>query len=613
MQPELFGTSQEKNSTKFQIFNNQYVNYNLVTSYKGLNDLAYTLRNVDKFAFDTETDSLDTETANLLGMSFSTGYGNAWYVPTNTKNLAQSNIREYLNMYFSDPDKNLIAHNYKFDHKILVNHGYDLQGDVFDTMLAGYLIDHHQLVKMDELAKTYLDYKPIGFDELSDYNDLSMVPVQQVSTYACEDADITYRLYDHLKKKLQDDNMVDLAYNIEFPIARILAEMERRGVKVNKEFLISYKEGLVEEREKIRQDMFDLAGHEFNPNSYQQVGKVMYDELGLPVLEKTDSGNRATGEAVLKQLKDKSEFPELLLEYRSLDTLITRYITPLPKAVNPLDGRLRTRFRQAKTDTGRLSSAKPNLQNIPMREERGRKIRKAFVAEDGYRLLSADYSQMELRILASICRDENMLELFRTGKDIHSGTASESLEKPIEDVTDGERYDFKTINYAIPYGAKAKKVASELEISTNEAERLLNSYFRKFPKIREYIESREQRVKEQGYVKTRYGRRRYLPDIYSNNKYIRWGAQRQAVNHPIQGESADIMKKAMIDVAQWIRETDLDVRMLLQIHDELLFEIPQKNADIVSTKIVELMQNTADIGVPLTVDYGISSTWFEGH
>lgn len=613
-QHELFGSTETKPKDSYQHFDSRFANYELVQSEKELRELASLLNSLDKFAFDTETSSLDTQNAILLGISISTGFGNAWYIPTNSKALTADQIRDHLYEPFADPDIMLIAHNYKFDHKILSNRGYDLKGQVFDSLMAGYLIDHNQFVGMDSMAKKYLDYKPIKFDDVaSDGQKLEDIPVEEVSIYACEDADVTYRLYDHMRRKLQDDGMVNLAYNVEFPLTRILGDMESRGVKVNKEFLINYKDGLVEEREKVRQEMFEMAGHEFNPNSYQQVGEVMYDEIGLPVIEKTDSGNRATGEAVLKKLKGKHDFPELLLEYRSLDTLITRYIEPLPKEVSDSDGRLRTQFRQAKTDTGRLSSAKPNLQNIPMREERGRKIRKAFVADDGYRLLNADYSQMELRILASICQDENMLQLFRDGKDIHSGTASEALGKPIEEVTETERYDFKTINYAIPYGAKAKKIASELEESEAYAEALLSNYFGKFPKIKEYIENMEQFCAEHGYVQTRYGRRRYLPKIDSGNKWKRFHAQRQAVNHPIQGESADIMKMAMVDIDHWIKTENPEVRMLLQIHDELVFEIPQENSDIVSKKIVELMENTVDIGVPLEVDSGISSTWFEGH
>jgi len=440
------------------------------------------------------------------------------------------------------------------------------------------------------------------------------VPIDEVSIYACEDADITYRLYVYLKDILRDEGMETLAYDMEFPVTKILSKMELAGVKLNTEFLDGYSEELNEMLDNIKQEMFEMAGQEFNPNSYLQVGEILYDVLGLPVIEKTDSGNRATGEDVLNKLKHHHEFPKLLLKYRSVDKLNGTYVEPLPTKVNLFTGRLHTSLNQTITDTGRLSSSNPNLQNIPIRSELGRKVRKAFVAEEGKMLINADYSQMELRILASICQDENMLKIFREGKDIHSGTASEIFNIPIEEVDhDTQRYEAKTINYAIPYGADYPKIARELEISESKAQVLLDSYFKKFPRIKEYINEKKRFVKKHGYVETRLGRRRYLPDIHAGNKWKRLSAERQAVNMPIQGESADIIKLAMINIDKWLQKSDFCATLLLQVHDELIIEVARKEAKQVGEKAIELMANAHDIGVPLDVDYGISKTWYEGH
>jgi len=616
LQADLFGPEElyTEPDHAFHEFNAEYVDYTLVDTEEKLQTLVKFLERCDRFAFDTETTGLDPYEDDLLGISLSTDQGVAWYAPTKNSSLSKSKIMDALRPFFESNEFAKIAHNYKFDHKVLHWNGIEVDGTVFDTMVAGYLIDHDQKLKMDFLSKKYLDYKPIDIDSLFATNKtLETVPVQQVSIYACEDADITYRLFEHLNQKLKDEGMTQLAYEVELPITQILARMEVNGVKINKEFMYSYLDELQEMIEESRTKMFDMAGHEFNPNSYQQVGEVMYDEIGLPVIEKTDSGNRATGEDVLNKLKDRHDLPKELLEYRKISKLHGTYVKPIPEKVNDHTGRLHTRFKQTRTATGRLSSAEPNLQNIPIRTELGRKVRKAFVAPEGKYLMSADYSQMELRIIASICQDSNMLEIFREGKDIHSGTASEIYDVDIEDVTEDQRYQAKTINYALPYGADYPKIARELEISENKAKVLLDSYFRKFPKMKEYINQQHAFVEEHGYVETRFGRRRYLPEINSSNQWKRFSAQRQAVNMPIQGESADIMKLAMQNVAQWINSMDYDVKMLLQIHDEILFEIPRENSDIVSGRIVPLMENAYDIGVPLTVDHGISKTWFEGH
>lgn len=616
LQADLFGAElyEEPELESFHEFNSEFVDYTLVDTEEKLQNLVDILGRCDRFAFDTETTGLDPYEDDLLGISLSTDQGVAWYAPVKNSSLSKGKIMDALRPFFESDEFAKIAHNYKFDHKVLHWNGIEVDGTVFDTMVAGYLIDHDQPLKMDTLAKKYLDYKPISIDSLfANHESLETVPVGQVSIYACEDADITYRLFEHLNQKLKDEGMARLAYEVELPTTQILARMEVNGVKINKEFMYSYLDELQDMIDESRSKMFNMAGHEFNPNSYLQVGEVMYDEIGLPVIEKTDSGNRATGEDVLKKLKDRHDFPKELLEYRKISKLHGTYVKPIPEKVNEHTGRLHTEFNQTRTATGRLSSKEPNLQNIPIRTELGRKVRKAFVAPEGKYLMSADYSQMELRIIASICQDPNMLEIFRQGKDIHSGTASEIYGVDIEDVTEDQRYQAKTINYALPYGADYPKIARELEISENDAQVLLDSYFRKFPKMKEYINRQHAFVKKHGYVETRFGRRRYLPEINSSNQWKRYSAQRQAVNMPIQGESADIMKLAMINVSDWIQNMDYDVQMLLQIHDEILFEIPKENADIVSGRIVSLMENAHDIGVPLTVDHGMSKTWFEGH
>lgn len=619
-QQALFGGSETKTKKedKYETFANSLVSYTYVESVKKLSDLVGYLVTVDKFAFDTETSSLNPFQTDLVGISISTDAGVAWYIPTNTMNLSQSRIIKALKGPLQDPSIMKIAHNFKFDHQVLYNKGIDVSANLFDTMVAGYLLDSEQKVKMDRMAEKYLNYRPISIDKFFEQGQTMMdIPPEEVSAYACEDADITYRLFEYLDQAMKEEGVYELAYDIEFPVARILSFMEMNGTKLDEDFLTGFGEEIDEMIADVEKKMFNQAGEEFNVNSPQQVGDILFNKMGYRSISKTPSGNDATGVEVLEKLAKKSrrkdDVPELILKFREYSKLNNTYVKALPKSIEPTTGRLHTDFNQTRTVTGRLSSSNPNLQNIPNRKELGRKVRRGFIASEGYTLLSADYSQMELRLIASICQDPNMLEIFRKGEDIHTATAAEIYEVPIEDVTSSQRYDAKTINYGIPYGSGEKKIAAELNKSQSKAKSLLENYFTRFEKVQDYIQGQKEFARKHGYVKTLYGRRRYLDTINHSNKWKRFHAERMAVNAPIQGSSADIMKMAMVDVYNWITEDNIDCRMLLQVHDEILVEIPENDTTGIQKKIVELMENTADIGVALTVDSGTSQNWSEGH
>lgn len=595
------------------------VQYKAVVEKKEIARLVEQLKNEEVICFDTETDSSDPITAKPVGLSMAVKPGTAWYIPMNVDGaLTSEKVCGLLKPLFEDPEKTWIAHNYKFDYIILKQAGININGKSFDTMIAAYLIDANQRLKMDMLSKKYLGYKPIPIEKLigsgRKQKTMDEIPYLDVVSYACEDADVTLRLYEILKKELDKDELTDIARDPEFPLIEVLADMEIHGIRLDTEMLAEFSKQLNKDLKEVEGQIFEECGVEFNLNSPQQLGEVLFDKMGIPSKKKTKTGQYSTAESVLVELANDYKVPEMVLDYRSLSKLKSTYVDALPKLVNEETGRIHTSFNQAVAATGRLSSSNPNLQNIPIRTERGREIRKAFIPEEGFRILAADYSQVELRVIASISGDENMIRAFREGEDIHSRTAREIFDlESMDDVTPDHRRKAKEVNFGIPYGVSAYGLSSRLGISNSEGKEMIEQYFNRFPGIQEYIDETINFAKENGYVKTLMGRRRYIPDINSRNWNVRGFAERTAINMPIQGTAADIIKVAMIRINDYLNREGLKTRMLLQVHDELVFELHQDETEKVSKEICTLMENAADLDVPLKVDMGIADNWLDAH
>jgi DNA polymerase I len=599
-------------SKKAASYNANEVEYRLLDNEVEL--LAY-LESVDlnrPLVVDTETDSADPLSANLVGIAMTQESHKAVYVPFNPEwNIALKQI-------LGSSELLVIAHNYKFDYTVLQRHGIELSGKIFDTMIAAYLIDSDQRLKMDELSLRYLQYEPIPITELigKGKGQLTMadVPREALVPYACEDADITFRLYTIFSEKLEKDGLHEVAFNLDFPLSRVLARMEASGIALDTKLLKDFSTALSEDMLRLKSAIFDQCGEEFNLNSPAQLGDILFDKLGLPAGKKTKTGKYSTNEAVLSKLAHVHKVPEQVLEYRSLAKLQSTYADALPSLLSPISHRLHTNYNQCVAATGRLASSNPNLQNIPIRTTRSREIRKAFIAEEGYKILSADYSQVELRIIAHISEDQDMIHAFKSGEDIHARTAKEifSLDS-LDQVTSDHRRKAKEVNFGIPYGLSAFGLAQNLGISNGEAKEMIDAYFGRFPNISAYIHTAKEFVKEHGYVKTLMGRRRYLPDIESGNWNARAFAERAAINMPIQGTAADIIKVAMLSLDQWMREENSKSRMLLQVHDELIFELHEDEKDWVPTTIVEKMEQAIELLVPLKVEWGIGDHWLAAH
>ena len=619
-QGDLFGSGKsEPKESELKSYDESTVSYELVATSERLEALVDKLQGAHTLCFDTETDGVDPMVNQLVGISLSTTAGVAYYIPVNVKDsLPQEEALNILEPLFSNEESLKIAHNYKFDYMMLRRGGLEVEGPVFDTMLAAYLIDADQKLKMDTLAEKYLHYSPISIEKLigSGRNQKTMdeVAPEEVMTYACEDADITLRLYEVLSDVLQEDELEEIAQSLEFPLTKVLAKMEMEGVLVDREILDELSASLREDLIALEKEIYEKAGTEFNINSPKQLGEVLFDKMGLPPGKKTKTGQYSTAESVLTKLASDYEMPELILEYRALSKLKSTYVDALPKLINEKTNRIHTDFNQSVAATGRLSSSNPNLQNIPIRTKRGREIRKAFVAKEGAQLLSADYSQVELRVIASIAEDENMIQAFKDGEDIHSRTAKEVFDlESLDDVTPDQRRKAKEVNFGIPYGVSAYGLANRLDISNDEGKEMIDQYFERFPSIQDYINETKAFAKENGYVKTLMGRRRYIPQINSGNWNVRSFAERTAINMPIQGTAADIIKRAMIDIQQFLEENELDTRMLLQVHDELIFEVPSSEAQTVPDKLKKMMETAIEIEVPLEVEMGLADDWLEAH
>tara|TARA_R100001143_G_scaffold63604_1_gene73782 strand:+ start:41370 stop:44117 length:2748 start_codon:yes stop_codon:yes gene_type:complete len=618
-QGQLFGSSTGVEAPKIRSLNKEAVSYRLAVSETEIRQEIEQIKSANAICFDTETDGVDPIAANIVGISLCAKKESACYIPVNVEDsLPQEKVFELLNPIFQNENILKIAHNLKFDLMILEQSGVSINGPFFDTMVAAYLIDSSQRLKMDTLSKEFLNYEPIPIEELIGKGkaQISMADLsyKEIKDYAAEDADITFQLYELFNEKLKKDSLLEIAETLEFPLIPVLTKMEAYGIHIDKEMLHTFSEELTTDLDELEKKIFQITEEEFNLNSPQQLGFVLFDKLKLPAGKKTKTGQYSTSEDVLSKLAVEYEVPSLILDYRSLSKLRSTYVDALPRIIHPKTERIHTDFNQTVTATGRLSSSNPNLQNIPIRTARGREIRKAFIPVEGFKLLAADYSQVELRVIASVSGDENMIESFKNGEDIHSRTAKEIFNlDSIDEVTPNHRRKAKEVNFGIPYGVSAYGLASRLGISNSEGKEMIDQYFNRFPGIKKYIDETVLFAKENGFVTTLMGRRRYIPEINSSNWNVRGFAERTAINMPIQGTAADIIKLAMIDIHSYLQSNNLKSRMLLQVHDELIFEINNSESDEVPTKIRDLMENAFELAVPLVVDMGLADNWLEAH
>jgi DNA polymerase-1 len=545
--------------------------------------------------------------------------GEAFYIPISAnRKEAQKTVNIFKSIY-EDPKIIKVGQNLKYDLEVLRNYDIHLEGKLWDTMIAHYLIQPELRHNMDYMAEIYLNYQTVHIEELigpKGKNQKSMrdLAPTDVYEYAAEDADITLKLKNKLEPELKKYDAEKLFYEIEMPLMPVLAEMEMTGVKIDTDALAETSKQLTNRMMEIESHIYELAGGEFNISSPKQVGEILFEKLKIvEKAKKTKTGQYVTSEEVLQQLKNKHEIVEEILEYRGLKKLIGTYIDALPKLINPRTGHIHTSFNQTVTATGRLSSSDPNLQNIPVRGEDGKEIRKAFIPEDGCLFFSADYSQIELRVMAHLSSDENMIEAFREGYDIHAATAAKIYKEKIEDVTRDERSKAKRANFGIIYGITVFGLAERLDISREEAKQLIDGYFSTFPKVHEYMEKSKEIARQQGYVTTLFGRRRYLPDINSHNGTVRGFAERNAINAPIQGTAADIIKVAMIRIFQRFKNEGIRSKMILQVHDELNFSVYPDEKEKVEQIVMEEMQKAYPMQVPLIADSGWGKNWLEAH
>lgn len=616
-QVDLFGSIEEQE--ELQKLDEENNNYELVKTLERVKELATELTEANVLCFDTETDAPDPISANLVGLSFCTKPGTGCYIPVNVEGaLDEKEVLEILKPVFGNKESIKVAHNYKFDYTMLFRHGIKIEGKPFDTMVAAYLVDAGQKIKMDELSKKYLGYEPVPIQALigkgKAQKSMADLTPEEVYLYACEDADVTLQLYEILSKQLKKDELEEIANTCDFPLIEVLGDIEYYGVRLDVDMLNGFSKDLETDIKELEKEIYEKAGEEFNINSPSQLGVILFEKLELPAGKKTKTGKYSTNESVLTKLAVKYDLPSTILEYRSLAKLKSTYVDALPSMINPDTRRVHTDFNQTVAATGRLASSNPNIQNIPIRTARGREIRKAFIAEDGFKIMSADYSQVELRVIAHISKDEAMIEAFKNGEDIHARTAKEIFHlDSLDEVTPDHRRKAKEVNFGIPYGLSAYGLATNLGIENSEGKEMIEEYFNRFPNIQKYIDETTAFAKENEFVKTLLGRRRYIPDINSSNWNARGFAERVAINMPIQGTAADIIKLAMINIHDYLENNDLKSRMLLQVHDELIFEIHDSEIKSVPKKIIELMENAITMDVPLKVEAGIGENWLEAH
>ncbi len=595
-------------------------NYALVDTDEKIEELVEFLSMQDEFCFDTETDNIDSIEANLVGMSFCYVEGDAFYIPfSQDKEEAQKRV-ELFRSVLENKDIRKIGQNIKYDIIVLKNYGVDVQGELFDTMLAHYILQPEQRHNMDVLAENFLNYSTVSIETLigkkgKDQKTMADLSPEEIKDYACEDADITFQLKEKFAPLLAEINQTDLLCKVETPLVSVLADMEYAGVRVDKDTLAVMSKDLNKLAIEAQDKIFELAGQEFNVASPKQLGEILFDKLKLiEKPKKTKTGQYATGEDILSDLASEHEIVERILEFREYQKLRSTYVDALPKMISPRDGMVHTDYRQAVAATGRLSSNNPNLQNIPIRTEKGREIRKAFVPRgEDFTLYSADYSQIELRIMASFSGDESMIDAFRNGRDIHATTAAKVFKVALEDVEPAMRRKAKEVNFGIIYGISPFGLSQNLKIPRKEAAEIIDTYFEEFPAIKTYMDKCVNDAREVEYAQTILGRRRYLPEINSRNATQRGFAERNAVNAPIQGSAADMIKLAMINIHAWMKEEKLKSKMILQVHDELVFDVHNSELEIIQNKIPELMANALKLEVPAEVGTGTGKNWLEAH
>lgn len=582
--------------------------------------LAELLAKQSAFAFDTETEGLEPLTAPLVGMSFAIKEHEAWYVPVPADPQGAAGIVHRFASVLSHKDIQKIGQNIKFDILVLRKYGVKVAGPLFDTMIAHYLLNPELHHGMDYLAETYLNYKPVPIEQLigpkgKKQGSMRNVPIEEIKEYAAEDADITLQLKSYFEPLMKQEDVESLFYDMEMPLIYVLAEMEATGVKVDTQALKQSSVTLSNQLANLEKEIHGLAGCEFNINSTKQVGEVLFDKLQLDSkAKKTKTGGYSTSEEVLEKLRSKHPIVDKLLEYRGIKKLLSTYIDALPELINPTTGKIHTSYNQAVTATGRLSSTNPNLQNIPVRDEMGREIRKAFIADNEECIFfSADYSQIELRIMAHLSGDPHMIDAFCEGEDIHAATAAKIYGLSPAEVSSDMRRKAKTANFGIIYGISVFGLAERLDIPRGEAKELIDGYFKSYPRIREYMDESIRAAKEKGYVETLFKRKRFLPDINSHNAIVRGYAERNAINAPIQGSAADIIKLAMIHIHQRFEEENLRSRMILQVHDELNFNVWKDELEKVKEIVLDGMEQVIKLRVPLIADYGEGENWLVAH
>ncbi|POT97684.1 DNA polymerase I [Escherichia sp. ESNIH1] len=590
-----------------------------------LNEWIARLKKAPVFAFDTETDSLDNVSAQLVGLSFATEPGLAAYVPVAhdyldaPEQLSRERVLELLKPILEDEKALKVGQNLKFDRGILQNYGIELRGIAFDTMLESYILDsvagRHD---MDSLSDRWLKHQTVTFEQIAGKgkNQLTFnqIALEEAGHYAAEDADVTLQLHLKMWPKLEKHaGPLNIFQNIEMPLVPVLSRIERNGVKIDPAVLHKHSGEITLRLAELEKKAHEIAGEAFNLSSTKQLQVILFEKQGIKPLKKTPGGAPSTSEEVLEELALDYPLPKVILEHRGLSKLKSTYTDKLPLMINPKTGRVHTSYHQAVTATGRLSSTDPNLQNIPVRNEEGRRIRQAFIAPEDYVIVSADYSQIELRIMAHLSRDKGLLSAFAEGQDIHRATAAEVFGMPLESVSNDQRRSAKAINFGLIYGMSAYGLSRQLNIPRKESQRYMDLYFERYPGVREYMERTRAQAKEQGYVETLEGRRLYLPDIKSSNAARRAGAERAAINAPMQGTAADIIKRAMIAVDAWLQAEQPRVRMIMQVHDELVFEVHKDDVEQVSQKIHELMENSTQLDVPLLVEVGSGENWDLAH
>jgi len=605
--------------------NNIKKDYQSILKEKELEEWAKKIEKCNVFAIDTETSSLDTMTADLIGISIACEEGSGCYVPINHSydgvpgQLSLNLIQKILGSAITKNQKKLVGQNLKFDLPILNRHGINVTDFLGDTMLMSYVLNstgtRHGL---DRMAMHYLNYEPMKYEEVvgsaSKQINFAQVEIPAATFYAAEDADITLRLFNHLNSMLKDQpKLVKLLESIEYPMLHSLIRVERNGAKIDAKMLSEYSDELSIKIQDLSKTAFKVAGEEFNMDSPKQLVEILYNKLDLPVLKKTPKGQPSTNEDTLQRLAEEYELPKTIIEYRGLAKLKSTYTDSLINIQHPKTKRIHTSYQQAVTSTGRLSSTEPNLQNIPIKTAEGRKIREAFIAEKGNVLISADYSQIELRIMAHLSGDKNLTHAFNNNIDVHSATASEIFNVSLEDVTSDHRRNAKAINFGLIYGMSAFGLTRQLGIARNEAQAYLDTYFKRYTGVKDYMDSTKELAKKNLFVETILGRKLHVTSINDSNGLRRQAAERAAINAPLQGSAADIIKKAMIDVDKWIGGENPDIRMIMQVHDELIFEVKKEFADEAISEIVNLMESSVELKIPLIVDANIGTNWNEAH